>query len=160
MVTTAEARVRGRMFSTAALMLAIEAAACAQGDPKTEPAPLAAETPLAAAAAAPDSSLEGERLPSPSLPAPAEGVVSGSTPAVAEFGVPECDKYVRKYLACVEGHVSGAEKEKLIAAFEANLTKWRALAMMREGKIAMALSCRTATAASRDALVVDYGCEF
>jgi hypothetical protein len=79
---------------------------------------------------------------------------------VTPFGVPECDAYVKKYLACVEGRISGEQKERLIEAFEANRTKWRALSTMREGAVALALSCRAAAQKSKEELTVEYGCDF
>ena len=84
----------------------------------------------------------------------------GGGTKITPFGVPECDTYVKKYLACVEGRVPAQQRGALLEAFEANRTKWRALAAMREGAVALALACRTAALKSKEALSVDYGCEF
>ncbi len=81
-------------------------------------------------------------------------------PSVTRYGVAECDKYVSKYLACVEGNVSGEDKEKLLQAFEANQTRWRALATIKEGAGALGIACRAAEQKSREELSVQYGCEF
>ena len=93
--------------------------------------------------------------------APAAADASAASPSsVTPFGVAECDNYVSKYLACVDGKVPAEEKEELMAAFEANRTKWRALATLREGAIALGLACRAAAQKSKEQLAVDYGCEF
>lgn len=81
-------------------------------------------------------------------------------PGITSFGVPDCDEYVKKYLECVEGKVSPEQREQLMAAFEVNRTKWRALATMREGAVALGLACRAARQKSKEDLTVEYGCEF
>jgi hypothetical protein len=101
------------------------------------------------AAAAPAES------PASAVVAPAAGV-----PVVTNFGVPECDAYVSKYMACVEGKVTGEARDQLLATFEANRTKWRAMSTMREGAVALGLACRAALQKAKEELVVDYGCEF
>ncbi|MEO5762291.1 MAG: hypothetical protein ABIR28_08265 [Vicinamibacteria bacterium] len=100
----------------------------------------------------------------PAAAAPVEGEAA-ATPAVdastiTAFGVPECDKYVKQFLGCVEGHVTGEQKDRMIEAFDANRVKWRAMASMREGAIALTVACRAAAQKSKDELTVDYGCEF
>lgn len=98
--------------------------------------------------------------PVPSVQPPAAATESKGSEGITRFGVPDCDDYVKKYLDCVEGKVSGEQKEQLMEAFEANRTKWRALATMREGAIALGLACRAAAQKSREQLTVDYGCDF
>ena len=68
--------------------------------------------------------------------------------------------YVSAYVTCVLGNVPAEEKEKLMAAFEANQSKWRALATMREGATALSLACRAAAQKSKEELSVEYGCTF
>ena len=125
------------------LVLVLAALACDRA-PKNQPAP---------------------PVPAPSVQPPVAATESeGATPPEADritrFGVPDCDNYVKKYLDCVEGKVSGEQKKQLMEAFEANRTKWRALATMREGAIALGLACRAAAQKSREELTVDYGCDF
>lgn len=124
---------------------------------KSEPAPLAPPPSVAG--------VESAEAPQPSsgegAPEPAESTVAASeAPKITPFGVPECDTYVKQYLACVEGRVPPEQKGALLEAFEANRTKWRALAAMREGAVALTIACRTAAQKSKEALAVDYGCEF
>ena len=109
---------------------------------------------------------EGQK---PEASAPASSAETGS-PARSEppaesgrvtgFGVAECDSYVAKYVACVEANVTGEEKEKLLAGFEANRTQWRALATMREGAAALGLACRAAAQKAKEELSARYGCPF
>lgn len=101
-----------------------------------------APSPVAAAA---------EESPAPSQP---------EAPAITPFGVPECDTYVKQYLGCVETRVSGEARERLLRSFEANRTKWRALATMQQGALALAIACKAATQKAKEELSVDYGCEF
>ena len=90
--------------------------------------------------------------PAPPVPAPSVQPPSGATESEGSTP-PEAE-------GCVEGKVSGEQKERLMEAFEANRTKWRALATMREGAIALGLACRAAAQKSREELTVDYGCDF
>ncbi len=143
-----------------AAILVPAALACDRA-PKREPASLD-PPPLVQGAAV---SAESAEAPQPSAeegaPEPAESTVAASeAPKITPFGVPECDTYVRQYLACVEGRVPPEQKAALLEAFEANRTKWRALAAMREGAVALTIACRTAAQKSKEGLSVDYGCEF
>jgi hypothetical protein len=81
-------------------------------------------------------------------------------PIITPFGVPECDAYVKRYLDCVETKTSGEPKARLLRAFEMNRTKWRTLATMREGALALGVACRAAEQKAKEELSVDYGCEF
>jgi hypothetical protein len=115
--------------------LAVFGAACSDSKPKEAPA-------AAGVSQQPAASPEGA------------GVTATS------FGVPECDTYVTKYLACLEGKVPADQRDKLAEAFEANRTKWRAMSTTREGAMALSVTCKAATEKAKEALSVDYGCEF
>ena len=143
-----------------ATVLVVASLACDR-EPKRE-LPAAPPAPVAGAAVTADASTEESAQPLEDAATEAAESVAPApeAPKITPFGVPECDSYVKKYLACVEGRVPAEQRAGLIAAFEANRTKWRALAAMREGAIALALACRTATLKSKEALSVDYGCEF
>ena len=78
---------------------------------------------------------------------------------IPKFGVPDCDNYVRKYLEC-EARVGPGDREKLQAALEADVAKWRQLITMKEGRLAAGLACKTAHSAAKEKLDVDYGCDF
>lgn len=51
-------------------------------------------------------------------PAPAAKTEPVATIAVASFGVPECDDYLKRYLDCVDTHVPTASREQVRAALE------------------------------------------
>ena len=76
------------------------------------------------------------------------------------FGVPECDKFVEKYVACVEARVPDDQKEKKMDELHEHRGRWRELGKMDQGKIAMGLSCRGVAQRLKRDLVVDFGCEF
>jgi hypothetical protein len=119
--------------------------ACARG-PKDEAAETADLAPVPSPAA--DSSAESVEASGPEVP------------KITPFGVPECDAYVQRYLDCLETKVSDEEKDRLMQGFEANRTRWRALATMREGALALGLACKAAAQKAKEELSVDYGCEF
>ena len=85
---------------------------------------------------------------------------SANAVVVTPFGVPDCDNYVKKFMACVDGKVTPDQKAALMEQFAANQTKWRALSTMREGAVALSLACRAANQKSKEELAVEYGCEF
>jgi hypothetical protein len=126
-----------RLSLRLALLIAFVSTAC--GNPQPAPPVQGADAP-AAATASPDA---------------ASGI-----PVVTKFGVPECDAYVEKYTSCIEGKVPPADKEKLLSGFEANRTKWRAMATMKESAVALGLACRAATQKAKEEMLVEYGCEF
>jgi hypothetical protein len=97
---------------------------------------------------------------SPATASPTDEAASAAVPVVTKFGVPECDAYVEKYTLCVEGKVPPADKERLLAGFEANRTKWRAMATMKESAVALGLACRAAAQKAKEEMLVEYGCEF
>ncbi|MBP6705388.1 MAG: hypothetical protein KA385_17885 [Vicinamibacteria bacterium] len=116
----------------------------------TPPAPLVPEAPTTPsreseeAAAAPDA-------PESDLPEP---------PPPMPFGVPECDTFVTKFLACVEVRVPADQQPRLLADLQENRAKWRQLATMSQGHVALGLACRTMAQRVKSDLIVDYGCEF
>ena len=93
-------------------------------------------------------------------PATTPAVAGADIPVVTNFGVPECDAYVEKYMSCLDGKVSPEAKQRLLEAFEMNRNKWRAMSTMRESASALAVVCRAATQKAKEELSVDYGCEF
>lgn len=76
------------------------------------------------------------------------------------FGVPECDTFVTKYLACVEIRVPLDQQPRLMADLQENRAKWRQLATMPQGGVALSLACRTMAQRVKADLTVDFGCEF
>ena len=111
--------------------------------------------PAKEAAPAVTTSAEGE-----SAGASIGTAAAADASSITAFGVPECDKYVTQFLACVEGRVSGEQKATMMEAFDANRVKWRAMSTIREGAVALTVACRAVAQKSKEELAVDYGCEF
>jgi hypothetical protein len=76
------------------------------------------------------------------------------------FGVPECDTFVTKFLACVEVSVPADQQPRLLADLQENRAKWRQLATLSQAHVALGLACRTMAQRVKSDLIVDYGCEF
>ncbi len=74
--------------------------------------------------------------------------------------MPECDKFVDKYIACVELHVPAEQKEGVMRELHVHRARWRELQRMQDGKLAAGLSCRGVAQRLKGDLIVDYGCEF
>lgn len=81
-------------------------------------------------------------------------------PPLTPLGVPECDKFVDKYIACVDLHVPAEQKEGVMRELHVHRARWRELQRMQDGKLAAGLSCRGVAQRLKGDLIVDYGCEF
>ncbi len=105
----------------------------------------------------------------PPVPPPASAAAS-SGPAVTDpeteppplmpFGVPECDSFITRYVACVELRVPADLQARLMDELHEHRGKWRELAKMEQGRLAVGLSCRGVAQRLKGGLTVDYGCEF
>lgn len=92
-------------------------------------------------------------------PAPAPAAPKMTT---ASFGVPECDDYVRKYLACIDTKVPEAQRAQIrqaLAQTEAAWQDWLKQVQNDAEKAALAQGCKSATEAARQAMS-GYGCTF
>ena len=81
-------------------------------------------------------------------------------PPFTPLGVPECDKFVNRYVACVDLHVPADQKERVMRELHVHRARWRELQKMQDGKLAASLSCRGVAQRLKGDLTVDYGCEF
>lgn len=81
-------------------------------------------------------------------------------PPLMPFGVAECDKFVEKYVACVDVRVPDDLKEKKMDELHEHRARWRELGKMEQGRVAMSLSCRGVSQRLKNDLIVEYGCEF
>jgi len=94
--------------------------------------------------------------------APAVTVAPATTaPAVAsagaEFGVPECDSYVKSWLACVDSKVPEAMRGTYRTAIEQSKAQWKQAASTPQGKAGLATACTQSLAATKQALAA-YNC--
>ena len=80
-----------------------------------------------------------------------------TTTGAAEFGVPECDSYVKKYLACVDSKVPESARAMVRQSFDTTRAQWKQAASTPQGKSGLASACLQADAAAKQAMAV-YGC--
>lgn len=95
----------------------------------------------------------------PAAPAATPTSLASASPA---FGVPECDEYVRRYLACVDSKVPEAARAQVRQSLAQTQAVWDAWAKQLQSdadRAAMAQGCKTATEAARQAMAA-YGCTF
>jgi hypothetical protein len=124
--------------SAAALIAAaLVTAACADSKPAAPPATTA---PAATAA--------------PATTAPAATTVASS-----EFGVPECDEYMNKWMACVDSKVPAEHRATYKTAIEQSKTSWKQAASTPQGKQSLAMACTQQLAATKQALAA-YNCSW
>jgi len=76
------------------------------------------------------------------------------------FGVPECDSFITRYVTCLETRVPAEQKAGLMDDLHEHRARWRELAKMEQGALAVSLSCRGVAQRLKGGLTVDYGCEF
>jgi hypothetical protein len=107
----------------------------------TEPAPAAKASPAAPAGTT------------------AAAVPAGGATGASEFGVPECDRYVKNYLACVETNVPEAARAGVRASFDQARAAWKQAAATPEGRQGLAMACQQSEAATKQAMVA-YGCKW
>jgi BRCT domain type II-containing protein len=76
-----------------------------------------------------------------------------------KIGVPECDDYLAKYEACVNGKVPDMARAQFNSAMKTTRDAWRKAASTPEGKAGLAAACKQATEQARTSMK-SYGCEF
>ncbi len=79
-------------------------------------------------------------------------------PSADSVGVPECDDYISKYERCINSKVPEMARGALKTAFDQTRASWKAAAATPEGKQGLAMGCKAAADASKQA-VAAYGCE-
>ncbi|MEO8501248.1 MAG: hypothetical protein ABI565_10060 [Vicinamibacteria bacterium] len=146
------------LFAGAILVMALPRCG---GAPKAERAP-AAEASIAVAPPPEGASLsEGASAPEAAEPdrlATTPG--QAAPPPLMPLNVPECDNFVKIFVACVDKHVPADHREALMDELNLHRARWRELEKMQEGKVAASLSCRGVAQRLKNDLIVDYGCEF
>lgn len=85
------------------------------------------------------------------------GAAVAPAAAAAEFGVPECDEYFKKYLACIDTKVPEAARAQVRQSLDQTKATWKQAAATPEGKSALAMGCTQATATAKTAMSA-YGC--
>jgi len=99
--------------------------------------------------------------PPAAKPADAAPATQAAAPAaaVSEFGVPECDEYMTKYLACIDSKVPEAARASVRQGLEQSKAAWKQAAATPEGKAGLATGCKQALEGAKMAMQA-YGCSW
>src|SRR5258708_2329242 len=76
-----------------------------------------------------------------------------------KVGVPECDDYITKYEACVNGKVPEMARAQFNSTMKTLRDSWRQAASTPQGKTGLAAACKQATDMAKTSMK-SYGCEF
>jgi hypothetical protein len=112
---------------------------------------------LAAVAVSGCTKKEGS-APAASAPAATTGAPAAA-PSGDSVGVPECDDYITKYQSCLKGKIPEAAQAAMKGAFDTTVAEWKKVAATPEGKSGLAMACKSALDASKQAMGA-YGCEW
>lgn len=80
-----------------------------------------------------------------------------SKPPMSSFGVPECDDYITKYEACINGKVPEATRAMVRQQLDATRAQWQQAAATPEGKAGLATGCKMALDIAKTAMQA-YSC--
>jgi hypothetical protein len=89
--------------------------------------------------------------PAAATPAATPASTSASTAASGDFGVAECDDYVKKYLACIDKLAPGAQTQAR-QALDQSREAWKQAASTEAGRSGLATACKAASDAAGTAL--------
>jgi len=94
-------------------------------------------------------------------PPAADAKAAGSSSVVADgdFGVPECDQYMRKYVACIESKVPEMARAAMKQGLDQTKSAWKQAASTPQGRTGLAQACTQAEAAAKSATAA-YGCQW
>ena len=82
---------------------------------------------------------------------------TATTTPMSGFGVPECDDYITKYEACINGKVPEATRAMVRQQLDATRAQWQQAAATPEGKAGLATGCKMALDIAKTAMQ-PYGC--
>ncbi len=87
------------------------------------------------------------------------GSGQSTSAAGADFGVPECDDYIKKVQECVDSKVPESSRALVRQTLDQSRDAWKKAAATPEGKAGLAIGCTQARSAARAAYAA-YGCQF
>ena len=103
----------------------------------------------------------GEQAPPPpATTAPAATVATmapAATTAAGDFGVPACDSYMKKYMACIDSKVPEQARAMMRQQVEQTRMQWKQAASTPQGRDGLTMACTQAEASAKQALAA-YGC--
>ena len=76
-----------------------------------------------------------------------------------KVGVPECDDYIAKYEACINGKVPEMARAQFNSSMKTLRDSWRQAAATPQGKAGLAAACKQATEQAKTSMK-SYGCDF
>lgn len=91
-------------------------------------------------------------------PPPADTSAEADGASAGEFGVPECDRFASKYLACLD-KVPETSRALARQAFEQTIEHWRLVASKPERRESLAAACAQQEKATRAAMG-RYDCDW
>jgi hypothetical protein len=93
-------------------------------------------------------------------PKAAPGAAGGQLAVAAgDFGVPECDRYMKNYMACIDAKVPEAARAMLRQALDQSKAAWKQAAATAQGRANLASACTQAEAAAKQSMQA-YGCQW
>ena len=109
----------------------------------------------------------GEQAPPPpattattAAAAPAATMAPAAAPAMAaagDFGVPACDSYMKKYMACIDSKVPEQARAMMRQSLDQAKAQWKQAASTPQGRDGLTMACTQAEAAAKQATAA-YGC--
>lgn len=87
---------------------------------------------------------------------PASNAPSSASVASGEFGVAECDAYMKKYLACID-RMPEAARTSAREVLDQTRTSWQQAAATEQGRAGLAMACKSASDAAAASMSA-YGC--
>jgi hypothetical protein len=79
--------------------------------------------------------------------------------ASGDFGVAECDTYMKKYMACIDAKVPEAARAMMRQQLDQTKAAWKQAAATPQGKSGLAGACRQMDQQSAPAMKA-YGCQW
>jgi hypothetical protein len=80
-----------------------------------------------------------------------------ATVAAGDFGVPACDSYMKKYMACIDSKVPEQGRAMMRQSLEQTKAQWKQAASTPQGRDGLTMACTQAEAAAKQATAA-YGC--
>ena len=93
----------------------------------------------------------------PTTAATAAAPAASSTVADGDFGVPACDSYMRKYMACVDSKVPESARAMMRQSLDQTKAQWKQAASTPQGRDGLKMACEQAEASAKQAMSM-YGC--
>ena len=89
--------------------------------------------------------------------APAATMAPATTVAAGDFGVPACDSYMKKYMACIDSKVPEQARAMMRQSLDQTKAQWKQAASTPQGRDGLTMACGQAEAAAKQATAA-YGC--